>query len=470
MNHSCEKYRLGLHLMPPSGWMNDPNGCCFYQGKYHVFFQYAPESPTGKTRYWGHYVSKDLISWEYIGIAIKSDTEWDRNGAYSGSAFTDDGKMEIFYTGNVKEPGDFDYVLKGRGANVIGLISEDGISFPSPKELLMTNSDYPDDYTCHVRDPKVWKKDDTYYMVLGGRKKGDKGAILEYCSKDKVHWELCGELTTEEIFGYMWECPDAFDLEGHTIVMCCPQGVNREEYRYQNIYQSGYFVLDDRTPENLKGLCEEEQFHELDYGFDFYAPQTFLAEDGRRIMFGWAGMPDMEAEYNNEPIIQEGWQHSQTLPRELSFRNGQMYQYPVKEIEQLRQESKYIDGSLELNSKYFDLIVSFDDTEKQKEICFDGDIKISFSEGICKLELLGDCGSGRKVRNVKLSKLEEVRIVRDVSMLEIFLNHGEVVMTTRYFPNDVENTKITIVGSKKAIAYPMKAMNVTYLVEDEKEM
>ena len=179
-----KKYRLTFHLMPPSGWMNDPNGLCYYKGKYHVFFQYAPENPVGTTRYWGHYISSDLFSWEYIGIAIKSDNPWDRSGAYSGCGFTEDGTMELFYTGNVNEEGDYDYVLEGRGANVITVKSDDGKKF-SEKELLLTNKDYPKDYTCHVREPKVWKHDDSYFMLLGGRKIGDKGAVIQYTSKDK---------------------------------------------------------------------------------------------------------------------------------------------------------------------------------------------------------------------------------------------------------------------------------------------
>lgn len=94
-------YRLKLHLMPPEGWMNDPNGMCYYKGKYHVFFQYAPSGPMGVERYWGHYTSDNLVRWKYEGIAVKSDTPWDRDGAYSGCGFTDDGQMEIYYTGNV---------------------------------------------------------------------------------------------------------------------------------------------------------------------------------------------------------------------------------------------------------------------------------------------------------------------------------------------------------------------------------
>ena len=122
----CEMYRLYFHLMPPAGWLNDPNGLCQYQGNYHVFFQYAPESSLGGRKFWGHYVSPDLIRWKFLGTALCPDTKWDRDGVYSGSAFTEDGFLELFYTGNVKEKGDFDYISAGRGANVLYTKSSSG--------------------------------------------------------------------------------------------------------------------------------------------------------------------------------------------------------------------------------------------------------------------------------------------------------------------------------------------------------
>lgn len=105
-------------------------------------------------------------------------------------------------------------------------------------------------------------------MVLGGRRKDDHGAVLLYSSRDLKQWNLDGELTTEEKFGYMWECPDMFELSGNEILSVSPQGVEREEYRYQNICLSGYFILRD-------GKVFKEDFREWDMGFDFYAPQTF---------------------------------------------------------------------------------------------------------------------------------------------------------------------------------------------------
>lgn len=452
-----KSYRLKFHLMPPTGWMNDPNGLCYYKGLYHVFFQYAPSGPCNYERYWGHYTSPDMLRWKYEGIAIRSDCDWDRNGAFSGCAFTDDGLLEIFYTGNVEEKGDYDYVHEGRGANVIYLQSADGVHF-SEKKLLLSNADYPKDYTCHVRDPKVWKEGDTYHMVLGGRKKGDKGAILHYISADKMHWEFKEEISLNNDFGFMWECPDMFVLDGRQVLMCCPQGVEREEYRYQNPHQAGYWILP---------MCQDT-FIELDKGFDFYAPQTFLAQGGRRILYGWGGVSEMDKEYRNTPIIQEGWQHSLTVPRELQFMNGIIRQWPVEELEQLRYDACGLtDGTAQIDADAFDLEITYQNERdlkksnaERKEIRFGDDICLTWQDGIFSLRFLNDSGCGRTERKAEIKELRNIRILKDVSMLEIYVNGGEYVFTTRYFPTDIKHTALYIKGCEHAVLWKMRQMEV----------
>lgn len=450
-----KKYRLKFHLMPPTGWMNDPNGLCYYKGLYHVFFQYAPSGPCAYERYWGHYTSPDMLQWKYEGIAIRSDCDWDRNGAFSGCAFTDDGLLEIFYTGNVEEEGEYDYINEGRGANVIYLQSMDGIHF-GEKKLLLSNADYPKDYTCHVRDPKVWKEKDIYHMVLGGRKKDDTGAILHYVSTDKITWTLKEEITSDEEFGFMWECPDMFILDGQQVLMCCPQGVEREEYRYQNPHQAGYWILP---------ICQDT-FIELDKGFDFYAPQTFLAPSGRRILYGWGGVSEMDKEYGNTPIIQEGWQHSLTVPRELKFVNGVIRQWPVEELKALRyDEQELADGIVTVDADAFDIEIAYEEFSEHKEILeyeiqLSEDVRLSWKCGIFRLQFLNAGGCGRTVRNAKIARLYNMRILKDVSMLEIYINGGEYVFTTRYFPENTMQTALRLKGCSSACLWKMRQMEV----------
>ena len=109
------RYRLGHHLMPPVGWLNDPNGLCWFKGRYHIFFQYSPFEVQGGLKFWGHYSSENLVSWKYEGTALYPDSPYDCHGVYSGSAFVENEKMHLFYTGNVKLDGEMPQGL-GTGA------------------------------------------------------------------------------------------------------------------------------------------------------------------------------------------------------------------------------------------------------------------------------------------------------------------------------------------------------------------
>ena len=226
VDRTVQKDRLTHHLMPPAGWLNDPNGLCWYKGRYHVFFQYSPFEANGGLKFWGHYSSEDMINWRYEGVPLLPDSIYDCHGVYSGSAVAEEDKLHLFYTGNIKLDGDYDYINNGRQSSTLHVESEDGIHF-GDKEVAISWEDYPENYTCHIRDPKVWKDGEEYRMILGGRQKGDKGAVLFYRSEDLKNWKFDRELTTETTFGYMWECPDFFSLEGQEVLSVSPQGLIR---------------------------------------------------------------------------------------------------------------------------------------------------------------------------------------------------------------------------------------------------
>ena len=211
VGRAMQTNRLTHHLMPPTGWLNDPNGLCWYKGRYHVFFQYSPFESNGGLKFWGHYSSEDMISWRYEGVPLLPDSIYDCHGVYSGSAIAEKDKLHLFYTGNIKMDGDYDYINNGRQSSTLHVESEDGVHFGT-KEVAVSWEDYPKNYTCHIRDPKVWKDGEEYRMILGGRQKSDQGAVLFYKSEDLKNWKFDHELTTENAFGYMWECPDYFTL------------------------------------------------------------------------------------------------------------------------------------------------------------------------------------------------------------------------------------------------------------------
>ena len=422
----ADPYRQQFHLQPPVGWLNDPNGLCVYGGQYHAFFQYGPFDVTGGVKHWGHAVSKDLLHWEPLPVMLYPDEPFDCHGVYSGSALIEGTEMYLYYTGNVKNPGDFDYIKQGRGHNVCLAVSHDGKTVTS-KQCLLYNKDYPAGLTCHVRDPKVFVYEGKYYMVLGARTLEDKGEVLVFESADKLHWNHINTLTTPEPFGYMWECPDLFCLDGQWYLAVSPQGI-----QCQNIYGCGYFAVYG----DWRAHCTLGEFHEADFGFDYYAPQSFVDENGRRIQIGWMGMPD--ADYGNAPTVAHGWQHCFTVPRLLTKGpGGTLLQTPVPELDARRSAA-----ALTLrNGEEASLSPCFDLTAAPA-----GDFALTVARGVelvyteqdstCVLQFTDPAqASGRTQRRTKLSApCRSVRVVGDRSSLEIFLNDGAAVFSTRYYP------------------------------------
>lgn len=438
----ADPYRQHFHLMPPVGWMNDPNGLCRCGEWYHVFYQYGPFDATGGVKLWGHYRSRDLLRWEKAPAMLYPDQTWNLHGVYSGSALIEDGVMYLYYTGNVKHPGAHDYIKTGRGHNTALAVSRDGVTAES-NELLMTNQDYPEGLSCHVRDPKVWRENGRYYMVQGARTMEDRGEILLFASDDKRRWSHINTLTTPGVFGYMWECPDLFEIAGQRVLACSPQGVSQQGMRFQNVYTCGYFPLYG----DFCGAYSLGAFAELDCGFDFYAPQTFLDGD-RRLMLGWMGMPD--AEYEN-PTVSNGWQHCATVMCEVVWRDGRLLRRPVAELEQLRGER-----CVPEDAEIFDLEYV---PQGDGAMTIRGSAVIEWRQGELILRYETG-GAGRTMRRTKVDTVRNLRVLADASSLEIFVNEGETVLSSRYYP-PVAARGVCFHGEGKAKLWKMHALSMT---------
>ena len=440
--------RMGFHVTPPSGWLNDPNGLIQFRGVYHAFFQYSPDWPGPGERCWGHATSTDLLAWEYHGIAIHQDIPEDANGAYSGSAIVEPGaaadggdRMRIYYTGNVKQPGDFDYILAGREANTITVTSDDGFAFSS-KAVLQRNADYPATCSCHVRDPKVWRQDGHLLMVLGARDVGSRGLALLYESGDGLDWRLRSEIRTRAGFGYMWECPGVVQLAGREYLLLCPQGMPAKDADGTGTSWAGYFPLPGRASDTEE--VDADAYVEWDGGFDFYAPQTFVDDAGRTILIGWAGMP--EEDFKGQPA-EFDWIHCLTIPRELSVSedgSGRLRQWPVREVEGLRGEACVPDsgGVVRVRGRQAD--VEVDGIRGSFSVRLDGTggsaeaegfgAKISCADSSVTLSFDAATGCGRTSRTLSCpGGVRSLRILADNTLLEVFVNGGELAFTSRWF-------------------------------------
>ncbi|WP_235715065.1 glycoside hydrolase family 32 protein [Halalkalibacter akibai] len=424
--------------------MNDPNGFSYFNGEYHLFYQHHPYSPKWGPMHWGHVKSKDLVNWEHLPIALAPSEDYDVDGCFSGSAFEKDGKMYLMYTGNkwTGPNGDTDLLQVQCLA-----VSEDGIHFDKlPDNPVIAKTPEGDIHPFHFRDPKVWKKDQYYYCVLGSRTNDEEGQILLYRSENLIDWEFVSVAAKgENNFSFMWECPDIFEIDGHDVLVMSPQGVKPVGDMYQNLHQAGYVVgnLDYQT-----GKLEHGEFEMLDYGFDFYAPQTTTDDQGRRIMMAWMAMWESEM-----PEQEFGWAGAMTIPRQLFLEEGKLISRPIPEMTLLRErevshQNVELNGHLELpevNGTQLELELTFDlkaastvglnlltseDQQEKTVLQYDRAASVfSFDR-----EQSGAGPKGIRKAPVKDQEQLHLRIFVDHSSIEVFVNDGEKVLTGRVYP------------------------------------
>ncbi len=348
-----DEMRPAYHFSPRTGWLNDPNGLSYYDGKYHLFYQYHPYSTYWGPMHWGHAVSDDLITWEYLPAALAPDTGYDYSGCFSGSAVTmDDGSHLLMYTSCGDSSGD--PTGKGRWIQLQSIaIRKPGESEYAKYEgnPVISESDIPeggDPY--EFRDPYMWRCDDGSYRVLvaNGRTSAEDGTrLLLFRSEDGLNWGGGKVLFEDERrIGVMWECPNFFPLGGRHILMASPMDMQAEEgeavgsIRFPQGNNVCYITGD--YDEQLEEFCPDADdadagyfmYEPVDGGLDFYAPQTFETVDGRRVMIGWMQDPSMSNLHSEDEFRIFG---QMTVPRELTLKDGRLIQWPVSELEKYRQ-------------------------------------------------------------------------------------------------------------------------------------
>lgn len=434
-----------FHLEMPFGLINDPNGLVCADGEYHIFFQWNPLGCVHKNKSWGHTKTRDFINYSMPELAMWPSDAHDKDGCYSGCGFTDESGVRVFYTCNAKDEQGVRTPAQRLGTWENGRIRKDEIAVPTNAE----------GFSEHYRDPYVFSRHGQKYFILGAQTTEKRGCVVIY-RQDGDDWLLLGELKTElsaggKNFGYMWECPGLLQFGDCDVLLCCPQGLPAEEYRYQNLYQSGY-VTGHMSLDSMEFY--HGAFRELDQGFDFYAPQVFNCT-GRHILLGWMGMPDKDEAY---PTRDEGWIFSLTMPRVLTLKQGRIYSEPIEELQGLRQRETDIDvagvsdTTIKLSSAdEIELDVEFGKARAIKlELCY-GDEKTVFcyhrNTQIMEIDRNGMKLGGRGTRRFKLYADNELHlhIFVDRTAVEAFFQHGEEVASMLIFPEkDVQpELKIT---------------------------
>ncbi|MGD7043277.1 sucrose-6-phosphate hydrolase [Jeotgalibacillus proteolyticus] len=456
-----DPYFPGFHLAPPTGLLNDPNGWIQWKGVYHLFFQWMPFKTGHGAKFWGHFSSENLTDWTLEPIALTPGDWYDKNGCYSGSAIIHEDKLKLFYTGNVKDENG------NRESYQCLAESKDGFSF-SKKGVQV---ELPDEYTPHFRDPKVWKHNGRWYMVIGAQTKEEKGAVALFESTDLKEWRNRGTISHANqaplsAFGYMWECPDIFSLSGKDVLLFSPQGLSPDGIQFNNTYQSGYVLGELDYP---KASFNHGSFEEIDRGFEFYAPQTTEDEKGRRILFGWMGVPDQQ-EFD-QPTIQNGWVHQMTLPRELRLVNGRLHQLPLPELEELRAENVF-NGPID--SQYEGSIARTSEIQLKgtvKKLCLFDNMTLTYDpkQSLLTLERPNVADGKPERRSCILSSaLNSLHLYIDHSSLEIFVNDGEAVFTSRMFADPANRSLVIESGGKVDMSiWKLKDNTVSYMNHPE---
>ncbi len=446
--------------------MNDPNGFSFYQGKYHLFYQYHPFNSHWGPMHWGHAVSDDLLHWEYLPAALAPDTVYDEAGCFSGSAVElADGRQLLMYTGVHKEVQE-DGGVREVQAQCIAI--GDGRDYEKYQgNPVLDEKDLPDGGSKYdFRDPKMWKAPDgTFRCVVGNCAPERDGQILLYSSKDGLDWKYEKILAANHgRFGKAWECPDFFELDGKQVLLTSPMDMLPQGLEYHN--GNGTLCLIG-TYDEIEEVFVEEQDQAIDYGIDFYAPQTLLAPDGRRIMVGW--MQNWDTCNLHSP--EQPWFGQMSLPRELSIVNGRLIQKPVRELEglrgeEVRHENVTFSGLTRLDGvrgRKIDMELSIRPLDEENmyrkfavRFAQNGTYHTAVSfrplESIVKIDRKFS-GSRRAIIHQRRSRVGsrngevKLRIILDMFSVEVFVNDGEHVLSaTMYTEREADGISFLVDG------------------------
>ena len=417
--------REQYHFNAYRNWINDPNGLCFYKGYYHLYYQANPHGQEWNHMYWGHTASRDLIHWVHLPYVLEPQQEIleakdKKGGAFSGCAVPVEDEIVFYLTRHFGPPEDTEEDTVQYQTMVT---SGDSIHFGEERKII----EKPDvSFSYNFRDPKVIFHEGIWQMVIGAKVEGVP-AIVRYTSEDMKHWKYEGCLLKERTEGvYTFECPDFFSLDGKCVAVGSWMVYVDEQRRFQpTYYYIGNYDQGKFTVEN-RGL--------YDFGGNFYAVQSFEHE-GRRIAIGWTA--DSYLEHVAE---EKGSYGAMTIPRELSVKDGVLYQKPVEEIYSLKGKCLcQVQGqNLELHhlnqNCWYSKITFREDTDFRILIGKSKEGKIWLSRIGTQVEIETEGVKSRYVSFVtEVEKLREAEIFTDRRVVEIYLNAGEKAGTKLFY-------------------------------------
>ena len=331
-------FRQRYHFMAPAGWLNDPNGCIYHKGIYHLYYQHNPYAPVWGAMHWGHATSTDLVHWQHKPIVLAPSEFYDNHpegGVFSGSVIENgNGLLYAFYTAATNPGTGFVQT------QCMAESSDNGQTFIKFRGNPVI-AQVPEGVSADFRDPKVIRYGNYWYMVLGasngkGARTGGEGCACLYRSENLIKWDYRGIIARSEgRYGTMWECPDLFPLNDKWVLIFSPMLMENRK--------AVYFVgeMDFNTP-HFTILNDGE----IDWGCEYYAAQSLIDDKDRRILMAWQNGWDWMPWWNNfGPTATEGWCGCMALPRSVSLdAENRLVSSPISELELLRRDRNTVEG------------------------------------------------------------------------------------------------------------------------------
>lgn len=433
------------HFLPPSAWMNDPNGVIQWGDNFHLFYQNYPFEAVHRDMHWGHAVSADLIHWQDLPVALAPvPGSYDESGVFSGCAVDDDGVPTIVYTATSGPRSSVQ-------AQALATGSADLLQWQRhPANPVLGDVPAESGQSRDFRDPYVWREGDAWCMVLGCRIEGAGGMIPLYRSPDLVNWEYQGPMITGDLarHGRMWECPNFFRLGDKWVLV------------FSAIHGAGpatvYWLAGDFDGRRFQPQTDGV----LDHGY-YYAPLSIEDRQGRRLMWAWL----REGREVSEQV-RAGWSGVQAIPRVLSLDGQQrLVTEPVPELAANRGAHSHlgaqdIEGqqALDCGSLALELRASFEaqgcagihvavspDGSAAAEICWDAATQ---QLGVTRRDAnpLNDSQPCNAAHELAADEALELVVLLDGSVLEIIAN-GRTGITSRIYPAGADCTGLALTGS-----------------------
>ncbi|HEL9646106.1 TPA: glycoside hydrolase family 32 protein [Streptococcus suis] len=421
-------FKPQAHLTPETGWINDPNGFIYFRGEYHLFYQFNPYESVWGPMHWGHAKSKDLVNWEHLPVALAPDKDYDKDGCFSGSAIVKDDVLWLMYTGHINnEDGTVSQVQNMA-------FSTDGIHFEKIEQNPVATADgLPEEVIANdFRDPKIFEKDGHYYSVVATKHKDNVGCIVLLSSPNLTEWKF------ESIFlkgeanqGFVWECPDYFEVDGQEYLIISPMRYQKDGNDFininSNIFVTGHVDWD-------KKVFVAESFKEIDHGHDFYAAQTTQGPEGERVMIAWMhtwGRPLVTNDLGHK------WYGQMTLPRILKKTENGLHQVlPTSVLEAFKdiEIGQVIQGPSKLSLKLDDsLDLKLGTDQDYLQFGYDkAKQEVYIDRSHLKIQQVGE-EEWSTVRRAVTVQATELEVLVDTNCLEIFINDGQETLTSTFY-------------------------------------